>query len=84
MGASRECELIQSIRCTWLILEISHEYWMLHCDLRWAYCFHFQAFCKVGQFIAGQLGLGFSKDGLQQKQVEKSKRAQEPWRSLYL
>lgn len=49
-----------------------------------AYCFHFQAFCKVGQFIAGQLGLGFSKDGLQQKQVEKSKRAQEPWRSLYL
>lgn len=55
MGASRECELIQSIRCTLLILEISHEYWMLHCDLHWAYCFHFQAF-----------GLLFSLSGILQ------------------
>ena len=46
--------------------------------------FIFQALCQVGQFMAGALGLRFSKDGLQHKEVERSRPAQEPWRSLYL
>lgn len=43
-----------------------------------------EALCKVGEFLADQLGLNFSKEGLKYKQVDISRPAQEPWRALYL
>jgi len=46
--------------------------------------YELEALSKLGQFMAGHLGVSFSKDGLQRKQVENSRRAQEPWRALYL
>ncbi|ONK79329.1 uncharacterized protein A4U43_C01F5260 [Asparagus officinalis] len=46
--------------------------------------YELEALCKIGQFLAGHLCLSFSKEGLQHKEAEKSTRAQEPWRALYL
>lgn len=45
--------------------------------------YELEALCKMGQFLGDHLGLGFSKDGLQYKQVEKPRAQQEPWRALY-
>lgn len=42
-----------------------------------------EALYEVGQFLANHLGLCFSKERLQQKEIEKPRDVQEPWRALY-
>lgn len=54
-----------------------------YCELN-SFSFHFQALCRIGQFLADNTGLSFSKDRLQYKPVERPRVAQEPWRALYL
>ncbi|KAJ6818827.1 uncharacterized protein M6B38_131575 [Iris pallida] len=46
--------------------------------------YELQATEKVGQFLADGVGLSFSKERIQHKQVERSRGPQEPWRALYL
>ncbi|RWW30911.1 hypothetical protein BHE74_00055077 [Ensete ventricosum] len=45
--------------------------------------FQFQALYELGQLVASNLGLCFSKDKIQQKHSTKSTSVREPWRALY-
>ncbi|XP_008803175.1 uncharacterized protein LOC103716790 [Phoenix dactylifera] len=42
-----------------------------------------EALYEVGRFLANHMGLCFSIEGLQQKEIEKPRSVQEPWRALY-